>query len=73
MHVARTSTLSVAVRPLEGTGSLDLRVGWDVEDTESPEIVARLIPVSLPIMDLDFTISGGNSGTFFSNQIPPVS
>ncbi|MCK5199885.1 MAG: hypothetical protein KAR21_16115, partial [Spirochaetales bacterium] len=62
--------LNITVTPLDGYGTLDLTLLWNAEDTEIPSIEAQLIPSSGPAVDLDFTITGGNTGTFISNTIP---
>ena len=73
VHMACTATVEVRVHPLEGTGSLDLRVEWNEEDTDVPAIVAELIPASLPVMPLDFTVTGRQPGDVLpATESPPA-
>ena len=70
VHIGENSTLNITVTPLDGYGTLDLTLLWNAEDTDIPSIEAELIPSSGPAVDLDFTITGGNTGTFTSGIIP---
>jgi hypothetical protein len=64
-----TTPATVLVQPIDGTGALDLTVTWNGEVTENPWIDAELIPVSGSPIVLNFTISGGNSGTCITTDL----
>jgi len=70
VHTGENSTLNITVTPLDGYGTIDLTLLWNAEDTEIPSIEAQLIPSSGPAVNLDFTITGGNTSTFTSSTIP---
>ena len=69
VHAGQTSTCNITVTPVEGFGTLDLTVLWNAEDTESPTIDSELIPSSGSTLPLDFTITGGNTGTYNNSTI----
>ena len=66
----KTAYISMPVTPLVGPGTLDLSLSWNGADTNAPIIEAKLVPAEGAEIPLNFTISGGNSGTFTSDSVP---
>lgn len=59
-----TSSVNIIVTPLDGTGSLDLTVLWDVNDIADPVVSARLIPgIGSEIIPLFTETAGGISSS----------
>lgn len=61
VSAGKTSSLNIMVRPLEGHGTLDVTVNWNVADVAAPAIVAQLIPATGAAVDLTFTIGSGTA------------
>ncbi len=54
-----TSSVNIIVKPLDGTGPLDLTVLWDINDIADPVVSARLIPYSGSEISPLFTETAG--------------
>jgi len=70
VHAGQTSNLTVTVRPVSGTGSLNLTVNWNAGDTENPSVVAQLLPSSGAPINLTFQVTNGNQATCVTNAVP---
>jgi len=69
VHTAQATPLSITVRPLVGSGSLDLTVNWPAADTETPVIDSTLISTDSSSQSLSFTVNGsGDQAHHTSSQ-----
>ena len=69
VHTNQLTEVAVTVTPLSGTGTLDLTVDWNADDTDIPSIDAELIPPVGQSLPLGFTITGGNHGSSLTSGI----
>jgi hypothetical protein len=70
VNTGETAKLDILVRPLVGTGALDLEVNWPGEDTQTPSIRSAIIPaIGSDVLYPEFTINGGNQGTYLNPAI----
>ena len=67
VNTGETTTITVSVTPLAGTGSLNLTVNWTASQVQSPSIQASLSP--LGPSNMIFTIQGAQA-TYSSSTIP---
>jgi hypothetical protein len=69
LQTTDTTVLSVIVRPLAGSGNLDLTLNWTKQDTYSPSVVSELTASDGTVQSLPFTINGnGDQATHQSVQ-----
>ena len=67
VNTGETTTVTIAVTPLAGIGSLNLTVNWTASQVQSPTIQASLTP--LGPANLSFTIQGAQA-TYSGSSIP---
>ncbi len=70
LHVGERKELNIALRPVDGHGTLELTVYWTASDVETPSIMAELIPQEGTTADLQFTIPTNGTATFSDSQVP---
>ena len=61
--------LSIAVRPLEGPGTLSLEVRWESEDVDEPHVAGDLIAYDGAVRRLEFSASGEEGAAFEAHDI----
>jgi hypothetical protein len=66
---ATTTTLSVAVLPIAGPGSLSLTVSWPAASVAAPVIQAQLLPATGSAIPLPFSTPSNGSSTYSGSGI----
>lgn len=69
VHTGETTTVTVAVCPIAGTGSLNLAVNWPESQVESPSITASLTPAMGAPQPLNFDLAGA-SASYENTALP---
>jgi formylglycine-generating enzyme required for sulfatase activity len=61
VNTGQTTSASVTVTPITGTGTLSLTVNWPAAQVQTPSITASLTPALGTAQSLAFTVSGANA------------
>ena len=61
VSTGETTSVTVTVNPITGTGTLSLGVNWPASQVQTPTINASLIPALGSAQSLPFTISGATA------------
>ncbi len=70
LHTGENQALTIPITPLDGYGTLDLNVLWNVGDVDIPSVESELVLSSGTTMNLDFTIAVDGNASYTGNTIP---
>ncbi len=66
----QNTAVGVAVRPLDGYGTLDLKVTWNPAAVAVPAIKAQLVPATGATLNLSFNSTAAGTATYSSSTVP---
>ena len=69
IQAGQVAVVNITVTPLDGVGTLDLSLSWPGNETIDPSIESKLLPPVGSEINLPFTITDGNLGTYNNDDL----